>query len=190
MRTGGARQRHRLRPALRRGPKPARARSGAGGKRRSIRRARRFWAATARRVSTTEHVLSALLAMGVTNAEIFVEGPEIPIGRRQRARFVAAIEEAGLQAQRRPACDHRAAGTVRRAGCGPYDRAYCPRRCFACASSPIFRRRSERNTSTARSSRSVYREEIAGARTFGYLHEVEALRARGLGARREARTTR
>ena len=45
-------------------------------------------------------------------------------------------------------------------------------------------------SSTARSSRELYRAEIAPARTFGYLHEVEALARAGTGAGRVARTTR
>src|SRR5580700_11896240 len=53
-------------------------------------------------VSTTEHLLSALFAMGVTNAEILVDGPEIPALDGSSAEFVAAILACGLETQPAP----------------------------------------------------------------------------------------
>src|SRR5579863_8971274 len=50
-------------------------------------------------VSTTEHLLSALFAMGVSNAEIAVQGPEIPARDGSAAEFVAAIRESGIVPQ-------------------------------------------------------------------------------------------
>jgi UDP-3-O-[3-hydroxymyristoyl] N-acetylglucosamine deacetylase len=49
-------------------------------------------------VSTTEHVLAALHALGVDNAVIEVDGPEIPIMDGSAAPFVAAIDQAGIAA--------------------------------------------------------------------------------------------
>ena len=49
-------------------------------------------------VSTTEHVLAALHALGVDNAVIEVDGPEIPIMDGSAAPFVAAIDQAGIVA--------------------------------------------------------------------------------------------
>src|SRR5580704_4013944 len=46
-------------------------------------------------VSTAEHVLAALRGMGVDNATIEVDGPEVPIMDGSSAAFVAAIEQAG-----------------------------------------------------------------------------------------------
>jgi UDP-3-O-[3-hydroxymyristoyl] N-acetylglucosamine deacetylase len=46
-------------------------------------------------VSTTEHVLAALYAMGVDNAIIEIDGPEVPIMDGSAAPFAAAIEQAG-----------------------------------------------------------------------------------------------
>ena len=54
-------------------------------------------------VSTAEHVLAALRGMGVDNATIEVDGPEMPIMDGSAAAFVAAIDQAGIveQAARR-----------------------------------------------------------------------------------------
>src|ERR1700748_751864 len=50
-------------------------------------------------VSTAEHVLAALRGMGVDNATIEVDGPEVPIMDGSAAPFVAAIEQAGIVSQ-------------------------------------------------------------------------------------------
>jgi UDP-3-O-[3-hydroxymyristoyl] N-acetylglucosamine deacetylase len=54
-------------------------------------------------VSTAEHILAALRGMGVDNATIEVDGPEVPIMDGSAAAFVAAIDQAGIveQAARR-----------------------------------------------------------------------------------------
>jgi UDP-3-O-[3-hydroxymyristoyl] N-acetylglucosamine deacetylase len=50
-------------------------------------------------VSTAEHVLAALRGMGVDNATIEVDGPEVPIMDGSAAAFVAAIDQAGIITQ-------------------------------------------------------------------------------------------
>jgi UDP-3-O-[3-hydroxymyristoyl] N-acetylglucosamine deacetylase len=50
-------------------------------------------------VSTAEHVLAALRGMGVDNATIEVDGPEVPIMDGSAAAFVAAIDQAGIATQ-------------------------------------------------------------------------------------------
>lgn len=53
-------------------------------------------------VSTAEHVLAALRAMGVDNATIEIDGPEVPIMDGSAAPFVAAIDQAGVVSQSAP----------------------------------------------------------------------------------------
>ena len=53
-------------------------------------------------VSTAEHVLAALRGMGVDNATIEVDGPEVPIMDGSAAAFVAAIDQAGIVEQSAP----------------------------------------------------------------------------------------
>jgi UDP-3-O-[3-hydroxymyristoyl] N-acetylglucosamine deacetylase len=50
-------------------------------------------------VSTAEHVLAALRGMGVDNATIEVDGPEVPIMDGSAAAFVAAIDQAAIVSQ-------------------------------------------------------------------------------------------
>jgi UDP-3-O-[3-hydroxymyristoyl] N-acetylglucosamine deacetylase len=50
-------------------------------------------------VSTAEHVLAALRGMGIDNAIIEVDGPEVPIMDGSAAAFVAAIDQAGIVTQ-------------------------------------------------------------------------------------------
>jgi UDP-3-O-[3-hydroxymyristoyl] N-acetylglucosamine deacetylase len=47
-------------------------------------------------VSTTEHVMAALHGLGVDNAVVEVDGPEVPIMDGSAAPFVAAIDQAGI----------------------------------------------------------------------------------------------
>ncbi len=51
------------------------------------------------KVSTVEHVLAALVGMGIDNCLIEINGPEIPIIDGSSAPFVEIIEEAGVQEQ-------------------------------------------------------------------------------------------
>lgn len=51
------------------------------------------------RILMVEHLLSALYALGVDNARIEVEGPEIPAGDGSAQPFIDLIEEASLQKQ-------------------------------------------------------------------------------------------
>ncbi len=53
-------------------------------------------------VSTAEHVLAALRGMGVDNATIEIDGPEVPIMDGSAAPFVAAIDRAGIVQQNAP----------------------------------------------------------------------------------------
>jgi UDP-3-O-[3-hydroxymyristoyl] N-acetylglucosamine deacetylase len=50
-------------------------------------------------VSTAEHVLASLRGMGVDNATIEIDGPEVPIMDGSAAAFVAAIDQAGILTQ-------------------------------------------------------------------------------------------
>jgi UDP-3-O-[3-hydroxymyristoyl] N-acetylglucosamine deacetylase len=47
-------------------------------------------------VSTTEHVLAALHGLGIDNAVVEVDGPEVPIMDGSAAPFVAAIDQVGI----------------------------------------------------------------------------------------------
>lgn len=131
-------------------------------------------------VSTTEHLLSALFAMGVSNAEIHVEGPEIPICDGSSAQFVAAIAGCGLDSQDEP----RNALEVEeplRISSGDRMLALFPSSEFRVRFLADFPPPIGTQYFDGEIGSEAYRVEIAGARTFAYLHEIEALWARGLG---------
>jgi UDP-3-O-[3-hydroxymyristoyl] N-acetylglucosamine deacetylase len=131
-------------------------------------------------VSTVEHLMSALAGLGVDNAVVELDGPEAPIFDGSAQPFVDLIEAAGLKTQTAA----RAAIEVlepieivdrdKRAGLYPAKR---------------FEMAFEIDFPTAAIGAQMidlavdadsFRREIAPARTFGFLHEVEALRKMGL----------
>ena len=76
--------------------------------------------------STAEHVLAALRGLGVDNAVIEIDGPEVPIMDGSAAPFVDAIDQAGLTARALPRRYIEVIKPVRvvkdgcvRANCGP-----------------------------------------------------------------------
>jgi UDP-3-O-[3-hydroxymyristoyl] N-acetylglucosamine deacetylase len=132
-----------------------------------------------RTVSTVEHLLSALFGMGVSNAQIAVRGPEIPASDGSGKQFVDLIETTGLAPQ--PV----ARKTMK------LDAPYSLRdgdRLIVALPADGFRIRFVADFPAPVGTQyydgpmtpTVYRTDICGARTFGYLHEVEALLARGL----------
>jgi UDP-3-O-[3-hydroxymyristoyl] N-acetylglucosamine deacetylase len=131
------------------------------------------------RVSTTEHLLSALFAMGVSNAEIHVEGPEIPACDGSAAEFTAAIDACGLAPQPQPRSTLRLerAAFVRS---GERMIAAFPAAEFGVRFVADFPAPVGTQYYCGTVDPDTYRGDIAGARTFAYLHEIEALRARGL----------
>lgn len=131
------------------------------------------------RVSTVEHLLSALNGTGVTNALIAVDGPEIPALDGSAGPFVDAIDAAGIEPQ------------------GGARAVFAPERTFAFRDgdkllvilpAPAFRVRMTIDFPTPVGVQyadititpETYRAQVARNRTFGYRHEVEALLARGL----------
>ncbi len=131
-------------------------------------------------VSTVEHCLSALAALRIDNLFIELDGPEIPITDGSSQSFLDAILEAGLVDQEQPrkyayVCQPIYFGTDEKyAYVLPYNglRVTCtidfPHRAIGRQSFDI----DVNEHSFAR--------EIARARTFGFLKDVEAMRARGL----------
>ena len=53
-------------------------------------------------ISTTEHLLSALIGVGIDNAIVELDNLELPILDGSARPFVEAIRKAGIRKQRRP----------------------------------------------------------------------------------------
>ena len=132
-------------------------------------------------VSTVEHLLAALFAMGVDNAAIEIDGPEIPVMDGSSAAFAEAIAKVGLVDQRAP----RAIFTIAQPMIlrdGDAVIAIAPSDAFRVRFAADFAPPIGAQFIDATIDPDFFIREIAPARTFGYLHEVEALLAANLVA--------
>ena len=130
-------------------------------------------------ISTVEHLLSALVGLGIDNARIVCEGPEIPILDGSAAEFAHAFVRAGIVTQDAP----RDVLTVARPFVftdGDAMLAVAPSESFRLRFAVDFAPPVGAQFIDTALDGSDYVADIAAARTFGYLHEVEALRAAGL----------
>lgn len=132
------------------------------------------------RVDTVEHLLSALVSLGIDNAVVELNSPEVPIMDGSAAPFVYLIQEAGvkdLDAARRYLKVRRPVSLTRvdkRIALYPSDHFKVT---YSIAfDHPMLRHQSR----TIRISESTFVDEIAPARTFTFLKEVEMLRQQGL----------
>ena len=136
-------------------------------------------------VSTTEHVLAALYGLGVDNAIVEVDGPEVPIMDGSAAPFVAAIDRVGVTSVSAPRRCIKVMRPVRVGLDGswgelrPYagglrieteiqfDHPLVGRQTFAIDVQP-----------------DAFRRELSRARTFGFMRDVTKLWSAGyaLGA--------
>ena len=132
-------------------------------------------------VETVEHLLAALTALGIDNAIVELNHPEVPIMDGSAAPFVYLIlNEAGVKKLSAP---RRFLKVLRPISLTHGDKriALYPSDHFKVTYSisfdhPLLRHQSR----TMRISEETFVEEIAPARTFGFLKEVEMLRQRGL----------
>src|SRR5947209_9758311 len=131
-------------------------------------------------VETIEHLLAALMSLGVDNVVVELNHPEVPIMDGSAAPFIYLIHEAGLK---RLAAPKRFLKIVRPIALSLGDKriALYPSDHFKVTYSisfdhPLLRHQSR----TLQVSDESFIEEIAPARTFGFLKEVEMLRQNGL----------
>jgi UDP-3-O-[3-hydroxymyristoyl] N-acetylglucosamine deacetylase len=131
-------------------------------------------------LSTTEHLLSAFAASNVDNAFIKIDNLEVPIMDGSALPFLRLISQAGLRRQRAP---RRYAKVLRpvevdegskRIGVYPSDKFHVS--CRINFAHPLIGEQVMDFNPVMES----YEAEIAPARTFGFLDEVEMLRKSGL----------
>ncbi|MGZ3410350.1 MAG: UDP-3-O-acyl-N-acetylglucosamine deacetylase [Xanthobacteraceae bacterium] len=135
--------------------------------------------------STAEHVMAALAALGVDNAVIEVDGPEVPIMDGSADAFVAAIDQAGivtLDARRRYLKVLKPVRVARDGSIGellPNDNGFRLEVEIA-FDHPLIGRQSCNIDVDALS----FRRELSRARTFGFMKDVSKLWSAGfaLGA--------
>ncbi len=134
------------------------------------------------RVSTVEHLMAALAGLGVDNAIIDLTAEEVPIMDGSAAPFVFLLQSAGVVEQDAP---KKFVRIKRKLTVEDADKvaSLLPYEGFKVSFTidfdhPVFRDRkahAELDFSTA-----SFEQEVSRARTFGFLHEIEYLRSRGL----------
>ena len=132
-------------------------------------------------VKTIEHVLSALAGLEVDNVYIDVTGSEVPVMDGSAAPFVRLIQSVGVIAQDRKQPFLKITAPIevsegsRRVRIEP---SASPRITYTIQyDHPLILTQTYMHDCSPHS----FEKQIAEARTFGFLHEVQALWARGLG---------
>jgi UDP-3-O-[3-hydroxymyristoyl] N-acetylglucosamine deacetylase len=132
------------------------------------------------RLSTIEHLMAALAALGVSNAVIEVDGPELPILDGSALPFVQLLDRAGFRRQEAPQTYIEILKPIwveegdKSAVLKPCDR-YEMRFEIEFPTPVIGHQVVDFVVEEA-----TFRSDIMAARTFGFAHEVEALRQAGL----------
>ncbi len=131
-------------------------------------------------VETVEHLLAALVGLGVDNAVVELNHPEVPIMDGSAAPFVYLVQEAGMRVLPAPRQVLRVTRPVELAR-GDKRIAVYPCDHFRVSYSisfdhPLLRHQAR----TVSLLGDAFTEQIAPARTFGFLKEVEMLRQNGL----------
>jgi len=133
-------------------------------------------------VSTVEHLMSALAGLGIDNIYVEITSPEVPIMDGSAAPFVFLIQSAGVVEQNAPKKFIRVVKPIEIED-GDKWAKFEPFEGFKVSFSidfdhPIFAKSPQ--TATVDFSTTSFVKEVSRARTFGFMHEVEALREAGL----------
>ena len=131
-------------------------------------------------ISTTEHLLSALIGCGIDNAIVELDNLELPILDGSALPFVDAIRNAGVRKQRRPRTYLRIRREVEVREGDKFIAVY-PAETYSVSYAinfphPLI----GKETFKVDLSDGNYRTQIAAARTFGFLREADAMRQQGL----------
>lgn len=133
-------------------------------------------------VGTVEHLMAALRGCGIDNAIVEVDAAELPIMDGSSAPFVFLIECAGIKVQDQP---RRLIRVLKEVRVQDGDKV------VSLSPSPVSTFRAEiiydntalirRQEGFLRLADGSFKAEVADSRTFGFAHEVEAMRKAGLG---------
>ena len=134
------------------------------------------------RVSTVEHLMSAFAGLGIDNAYVDLTAAEVPIMDGSAGPFVFLVQSAGIAEQSAPKRFMRIKKKIRLED-GDKWACFEPFEGFKVSfaiefNHPTFRN-STQNASVDFSTTSFVRE-VSRARTFGFMGDLEALRAAGL----------
>ena len=130
-------------------------------------------------VSTIEHLMACFAALGIDNAKVELDAYEMPIMDGSAAPFLSMIKSAGTIEQNSSRCFFVVKEPIELAEDGKFIGLY-PAEQFQLSYAieydhPLI----GRQTCSLDLSDSVFETDIAGARTFGFLHEYEHLKQYG-----------
>jgi UDP-3-O-[3-hydroxymyristoyl] N-acetylglucosamine deacetylase len=134
-------------------------------------------------ISTVEHLMSALAGLGIDNLHVDVAGPELPIMDGSAGPFVFLLQSAGIVEQESPKRFLRILLPVEVKDGDKWAR-FDPYNGFKLDFTidfphPVFG--SENRQVVVDFAENSYAKEVARARTFGFMQDVDAMRAAGLG---------
>lgn len=131
-------------------------------------------------VSTIEHLMACLAGLAIDNAVIEIDGHETPIMDGSAALFTRKIREAGITYQEAPRLYFAIKEPIILEKDGKSVSLF-PDRCFKITCTIDFNHPAiGQQTFSIEVTEQSFEEEIARARTFGFLHEVEYLKFYGL----------
>ena len=131
-------------------------------------------------ISTVEHLMAALSGMGIDNARITVDNPEIPIMDGSAWPFVEALRQAGRTRQSAPRTYLHITRPVEYEEGGKSMRVEPENSCRLTCSINFDAELIQNQRYATELNRRNFIEEIAKARTFGYVEQVEELWQHGL----------
>ncbi|NPA65331.1 MAG: UDP-3-O-acyl-N-acetylglucosamine deacetylase [Epsilonproteobacteria bacterium] len=131
-------------------------------------------------ISTIEHLLSAIYAYGIDNLRVVIDGDEVPVMDGSAASFCMLLDEAGIKELNEPKKVMLIKKEVTIEDNGKYvkltpakDLKYSFTIKFA---HPVINKQAY----VLEFTKEAYKNEIARARTFGFIQEVQYLRSKGL----------
>ncbi len=131
-------------------------------------------------ISTIEHLLSAVYAYGIDNLRIIVDADEVPVMDGSSSSFCMLLDEAGIVQQMQPKKIMRIKKEVSVKEGDKYVKL-SPSDDLSYDFTIKFNHPAiDRQQFTFYFSKENYKTQIARARTFGFLHEVQYLRSKGL----------
>jgi UDP-3-O-[3-hydroxymyristoyl] N-acetylglucosamine deacetylase len=130
-------------------------------------------------ISTTEHLLSAFIGIGLDNAIVELDNLELPILDGSAKPFVDMVLQAGLRQQRKKRIYLRIMREIEVREGNKFIGAY-PASGYAVAYKINFAPPIGAQAFEIDLSRDLYRKELAAARTFGFLSEEQAMKNMGL----------
>lgn len=131
-------------------------------------------------ISTTEHLLSAFIGTGIDNAIVELDNLELPILDGSARPFVDMILKVGIRKQRRPRKYLRIRRDLELREGNKFIAVYPADRYSVSYAINFPHRLIGRERFEVDLSDGAYLREIAAARTFGFMHEAEAMRQQGL----------